>query len=178
MAWEGTFLGTHASTHKNMPNGLSLHKTIPIDGKRLPTTGILSFGFQRSDHIHNGIDIVAPEGTKIRAAASGIVKYATRKWQQGFTGYGNVVVIKNLDGTWSLYGHLRQPLVNAGDLVDSGQLIGEVGTTQYLGPDHVSHVKTGPHLHFEVSPTPYPQPNTNPRIDPIAWLKEDSSLNA
>ncbi len=176
LAWQGLFLGT--SRHMEIPLVPSTKKVIPIAGAKLPTKGILSFGFQRSDHIHNGIDLPAPEGTKILAASSGQVKYATTKWQQGFTGYGNVVVVENIDGTFSLYAHMRRPFVNKGATVNAGQVIGEVGTTQYLAPEHTSHVKTGPHLHFEVSPTPYPQDNTRHRIDPVAWLLEENSLNA
>jgi murein DD-endopeptidase MepM/ murein hydrolase activator NlpD len=145
--------------------------TNPITGSKLPAAGPLSFGYQRSPtHRHNGIDIPAAIGTLVRAAHSGLVLYATHEWQQGFTGYGRVVVIANDDNTWNLYAHLDEPLVQAGEPVREGDPIGRVGTTQFSAPEHTSHLH-GPHLHFEVSETPYPQPSTAPRLDTIAWLE-------
>lgn len=154
--------------------------TKPISNAALPTEGILSFGFQRSPtHVHNGVDLPAPIGTPVLAARSGLVKYATRAWQQGFTGYGNVVVIAQDDGTFALYAHLEEPLVEAGEPVHEGEPIGRVGTSQYSAPDHVSHFATnGAHLHFEVSATPYPQESTAPRLDPVAWLGGEGARNA
>jgi murein DD-endopeptidase MepM/ murein hydrolase activator NlpD len=151
--------------------------TIPIPGAALPLEGLLSFDYQRSEtHVHNGIDLPAPIGTQVLAARSGLVKYATRAWQQGFTGYGNVVVIEQDDGTFALYAHLEEPLVNAGEPVHEGEPIGLVGTSQYSAPDHVSHfARNGAHLHFEISATPYPQESTAPRLDPVAWLKSEGA---
>lgn len=144
---------------------------IPILGAVPATKGILSFGFQRSPtHVHNGVDLPFPEGTAVRAAMAGLVTHATRAWQQGFTGYGNVVVIAQEDGTHALYAHLQKPAVDAGEPVKSGEIIGYVGRTQYNAPEHTSMLQTGPHLHFEVSPTPYPQDSHAPRIDPVGWL--------
>lgn len=152
---------------------------IPIAAVLLPRTGIRSFGFQRAPttahpggHVHNGIDLPAEAGTNVYAARGGLVRFATSQWQQGFTGYGNVVVIAHDDGTYALYAHLRRPLVIAGEPVSEGDLIGEVGTTQYAAPAHTSHFAiSAAHLHFEVSATPYPQESTAPRIDPVAWLE-------
>lgn len=184
LAWNGVFMGVASSLLKRATRTKSIsqpvlpsNKYIPVEGiKKLPTTGILSFGFQRSDHIHNGIDIPAKEGTNVLAASSGKVEYATTAWRQGFTGYGNVVVIKNSDGTYALYAHLKRPLVDVGDNVEAGEIIGEVGVTQYSSTNHNSNVKSGPHLHFEISPRKYPQANTQHRLNPLEWLS--SGLNA
>lgn len=135
-------------------------KTLPpIEGLlRWPMSGILtqnygSTGFTALGYsFHNGIDIAAPAGTKIFAAGDGLV-YATGA---GKTAYGNWVVIKHTlakDGDvrniYTLYGHLRNAVVNAGQAVRGGDLIGFEGntgnTTRLLyGPER------GYHLHFTV----------------------------
>lgn len=180
LAWRGLFLGTSDKYMSIPPIPILpiVERVVPIVGHKLPTSGILSFGFQRSaTHVHNGIDLVAPEGTAIVSAAAGKVKFATTKWQQGFTGYGNVVVVENIDGTWSLYGHLKKPLVKKDDIVKAGQLIGQVGKTQYSAPTHTDNVKSGAHLHFEVSMHKYPQESVAPRLDPVAWLTLNSGVS-
>lgn len=87
---------------------------------------------------HNGMDIGAPQGTSIVAAASGVVLVA-----EYLNGYGNTVIIEHGDGIRTLYGHIRNggTLVKAGDRVEQKQKIAEVGSTGR---------STGPHLHFEV----------------------------
>ena len=69
-----------------------------------------------------GIDIEAPEGTPIRAVAAGAVAY--RGWLKG---YGNLLVLDHGDGYYTLYAHASQILVDEGDQVKSGALIGRVG---------------------------------------------------
>jgi len=86
---------------------------------------------------HKGIDMAAPVGTKVFACKAGTVSYIGNM----DTTYGNYIVIKHDGGMTSLYAHLSQVLVNKGDSVPSGYLIGKVGTTG---------ASTGPHLHFEI----------------------------
>lgn len=142
----------------------------------LPTEGIRSFGFQRETHKHNGIDLRAELGTPIHAAARGVVVHATHAWQQGFTGYGRVVVIQAEDGTQQLYAHLDRPLVGVGQPVQAGDVIGRAGRTAFSKDDHESLTR-GAHLHFEVSPFKYPQPNTSARIDPVSWLQRHAHIH-
>lgn len=85
---------------------------------------------------HHGVDIAAPWGTPVRAAAAGTVVYAG--W---FGGYGKLVVVDHGGGIATLYGHLSSIAVSAGQPVAAGDLVGRVGSTGY---------STGPHLHFEV----------------------------
>lgn len=153
-------------------------RVIPVAGHYLPTSGKLSFEFQRTPtHRHNGIDLPAPEGTPVLAAADGTVQIATNAWRQGFTDYGRVVVIRHdVDAApvWTLYAHLMQSIVTADQPVRAGDTIGFVGRTQYSAPKHTSVF--GPrraHLHFEVSPRAYPQPSTARRLDPVAWLRAE-----
>lgn len=85
---------------------------------------------------HEGIDIAAPSGTPIKAAASGKVSYAG--WM---TGYGNVIIIYHGSDVSTLYAHQKSFAVKSGDYVVQGKVIGYVGSTGW---------STGPHLHFGV----------------------------
>ncbi len=92
-------------------------------------------------HSFNGTDISAPCGSEVYAAQSGVVVESSDGWNSG---YGNYIIIRHRNGSYSLYGHLSLRLVEVGNEVEKGELIGYVGNTGYtLGP-------TGCHLHFEV----------------------------
>jgi murein DD-endopeptidase MepM/ murein hydrolase activator NlpD len=86
---------------------------------------------------HNGIDIGAPAGTVVRAAADGLVVYS----DNGLKGYGNCVMILHPGGLVTLYAHNQQTTVQAGRMVKRGERIALVGQTGYAW---------GPHLHFEL----------------------------
>lgn len=98
---------------------------------------------------HTGIDLPAPKGTKIIAAADGKVIFSG--WNNA---YGNMVIIDHGDGLSSLYGHMSAiTMKTTGQQVRAGDEVGKVGTTGY---------STGNHLHFETringkhtSPWPY-----------------------
>ena len=104
-----------------------------------PTSGTITSRFgNRSRDNHKGIDIGAPKGTPIYAAASGTVTVS----QYGYGGgYGNYIMISHGNGVQTLYGHCSQLCVEAGTYVSQGQLIAKVGSTG---------ISTGNHLHFEV----------------------------
>jgi murein DD-endopeptidase MepM/ murein hydrolase activator NlpD len=91
----------------------------------------------RGSRFHTGIDIPAPAGTGVAAAAPGRVAYAG--WLAG--GWGLLVAIAHRDGTRTLYAHLSRIEVHVGELVQAGWQVGRVGATGDA---------TGPHLHFEV----------------------------
>ena len=95
---------------------------------------ISPFGWRRS-RFHEGIDLKAPQGTQIQAAHSGVVAYCGHK----LNGYGNTIILKS-DNLVTVYGHNRRNLVSAGEQIERGQVIAEVGATGNA---------TGPHLHFE-----------------------------
>ncbi len=122
----------------------------PVPGGALvwPTQGVLTspYGW-RWGTMHRGIDIGAPSGTPIYAAAGGTVFYAG--WMGG---YGNLILIDHGDGRVTAYAH-QSSLAVSGGQVGRGQVIGYVGSTGD---------STGPHLHFElrvdgtaVDPLPY-----------------------
>lgn len=104
---------------------------------------------ERSGRNHDGLDLGAPRGTKIRAAADGRVIYS----DNGLRGYGNLVIIRH-EGNWAtVYAHNEKNLVEKDDFVRAGEVIGLVGDTG---------VATTTHLHFElrdgkspIDPSPY-----------------------
>ncbi len=99
-----------------------------------PVQGPLSQTWSRR---HPALDIVAPEGTLVAAADTGVVSWAG--WDT--TGYGWLVVVDHGNGYRTLYAHLHSIWVGKGERVVKGQPIGAVGTTGR---------STGPHLHFEI----------------------------
>jgi murein DD-endopeptidase MepM/ murein hydrolase activator NlpD len=99
---------------------------------------------------HEGIDMAAPIGTPVLAAAAGDVIYAG----DHVRGYGNMVVVKHEGDVVTVYAHNSLLLVHTGDRVTVGQEIARVGDTGR---------STAPHLHFEVRRGEVPQ-------DPMPFL--------
>lgn len=108
----------------------------PVDGRITSDFGyrISPFGFRRE--FHDGLDIAAPYGTSIRAAADGMVVFVGYK-----SGYGNMVTISHGYGFETSYGHTSKILVKRGQKVKKGQIIAKVGNTGR---------STGPHVHYIV----------------------------
>jgi murein DD-endopeptidase MepM/ murein hydrolase activator NlpD len=115
-----------------------------------PVKGVLysRFGVRQGQR-HDGIDIAAPEGTAIGAAAAGAVIYAGEQ-----AGYGWIVILRHASGLLTLYAHASAVLVRQGDRVEAGSPVARVGR---------SGRTTGPHLHFEV------REGTRPR-NPLFYL--------
>jgi murein DD-endopeptidase MepM/ murein hydrolase activator NlpD len=151
---------------------------IPVPGSRIPTKGKLSFMVYRGQkrdgraHYHRGIDLPAPKGSPVVAADSGTVVRTVNSYTPGFAGYGKVVIVHTLGGTYHFYGHLDRIDVKVGDRVRAGDQLGTVGKTKYSREDPTGEfVRSGPHLHFEVSRTPYPKDSEAPRMNPVAELR-------
>ena len=119
---------------------------------RWPVEGRVRTRFgKRGDTPHDGIDIEAAKGTRIQAAANGVVIYSGNQ----IKGYGNLVIIRHDSGLITVYAHNDRNLVEEGDTVDSGEVIGEVGQTG---------IAKVPHLHFEVRRKEQPS-------DPLEYLE-------
>lgn len=122
------------------PGWMPVEKSLkwPIPGVYTVTSG---FGpridpVEGIDGFHAGVDIGAPYGTPVVAAAAGLVAHA------GLAGkYGPAVFIEHGGGMESIYAHLSGLVVRRGQVVQAGDVIGYVGSTGK---------STGPHLHFEV----------------------------
>jgi murein DD-endopeptidase MepM/ murein hydrolase activator NlpD len=108
----------------------------PVTGTITSPFGWRSNPFGGAPEFHQGLDIAAPAGTTVTAAAGGTVIMA-----QWYGGYGNYILIDHGGGYSTGYGHLSAIYVTTGQAVQRGQAIGAVGSTGQ---------STGPHLHFEV----------------------------
>ncbi|WP_331273157.1 M23 family metallopeptidase [Motilibacter deserti] len=122
----------------------------PLSGYRITA----HFGQRASlwSNGHTGTDLAAPTGTPVHAVGDAVVVSV------GYDGaYGNKIVLRHNDGTETWYGHLSATLVDAGQKVIAGTLIGRVGATGHT---------TGPHLHLEV------RPGAADPVDAESWLRE------
>jgi len=120
---------------------------VPAPTESAPTSPVASapvnsrFGWRRdpitgSPKFHNGVDIAAAYGSNVEAAGGGRVVFS------GVQGtYGQTILIDHDNGRQTRYAHLSERLVQAGDAVQGGQVVGRIGS---------SGRSTGPHLHFEV----------------------------
>ncbi len=164
-AWTQAQVGTGlALVNKLLPAGKTiagLALSWPMSAFQItqvfgPTSVTLEPALGPYKHFHTGIDISAPLGAAVMAAADGIVVAVGHTT----SGYGNYVIIAHGGGIATLYGHLLATKVRYGDKVVRGQVIGLEGSTGF---------STGPHVHFELrvdnqvlDPMPYlPIPGTN-----------------
>jgi len=121
----------------------------PVYGRITSHIGWRKNPFGRGYEFHSGIDITAPQGSKVLATADGVVVLA------GWYGdYGKTVIIRHPSGYLTLYGHLSHVDVKEGQKVKAGDVVGRVGSTGR---------STGPHLHYEVI-------KDNRPIDPSKFL--------
>ncbi|KJL31344.1 M23 family metallopeptidase [Microbacterium azadirachtae] len=145
-----------ASTSSSRPSLAGMALVAPGSGAvRYPVTSFTPGEGPGSGRGHEGWDMIAPEGTPIYAAAAGTVTASA----ESIGGYGvSMMIMSNLNGTMveTRYGHMvyGSRMVEAGDQVSAGQLIGLVGNT---GNSY------GSHLHFEVR-------IGGSVIDPEPWL--------
>jgi murein DD-endopeptidase MepM/ murein hydrolase activator NlpD len=123
----------------------------PVHGAILAPFGVEDVG-RRND----GLDIKAPQGEAVRAAAGGDVVYAGDQ----VPGFGNLVLVKHADGWVTAYAHLDKVAVKMRDTVEQGQAIGSVGQSGGVAE---------PQLHFEIRYAPTPLEKARP-IDPALVL--------
>jgi len=149
-------LGLALVTHM-LPSGVTVEGLVlswPMAGGRVtqpfgPSTLLLEPPLGPYKHFHTGMDIAAPFGTTVTAAAPGVIVAVGHLSY----GYGNYVVVGHGGGIMTLYGHLLETDVVVGQTVARGQRVGLEGSTGW---------STGPHVHFElrvndsvVDPMPY-----------------------
>jgi len=123
----------------------------PVDGRLMGGFGSRTDPFSGEGAYHTGVDIAAPSGTPVHAAADGRVEFA------GFYhGYGRVVIITHGSNYETYYAHLSASNVTEGQEVRRGEILGAVGSTGR---------STGPHLHYEV------RVGSNP-VNPYRFLQK------
>lgn len=136
----------------------NIEKTLEITPLGKPSTGEITstFGYRSnpfgnySSENHPGIDFRGNIGDPVKATANGIVEFA------GFRGgYGNCIIIQHDKQIKTLFGHLSKILVEEGQKINTGDIIGNVGNTGR---------STGPHLHYEII-------RNDEKIDPQPYLK-------
>ena len=106
----------------------------PVTGSITSRYGVVESSVR--DHAHGGLDIAAPYGTNIKAAADGEISYAD--WMGG---YGNLIIIDHENGVQTYYGHCSKLYASVGQKVTAGDIIAAVGSTGN---------STGNHLHLEI----------------------------
>jgi len=123
-----------------------------------PVQGRLLHGFGRYKNpelktvLNNtGIDLKASRGTDVRCVFPGAVSLITY-----MSGFGNMVIIDHNDGYYTVYAHLDEIFVSAGEFVEGGNRLGSVGESGSL---------EGPKLHFEIY-------GNNQTLNPLEWLKK------
>ena len=158
-AWAATLLlavlGCAAASHGQ--SGQELTLVNPVPGSTV--TAFFSSERQhppfQTARPHDGIDLRAPRGTDVEAAAAGNVKDATSLYQ-GQAGWGLVVTVDHGSGIETLYAHLDKITVQPGQALSAGEMVGTVGSSGWA---------IEPHLHFEVRHQGTP-------VDPVAYVRD------
>jgi murein DD-endopeptidase MepM/ murein hydrolase activator NlpD len=127
-------LGRLVSRTADLVNGLPLRW--PIHGPVNSEFGLRRSPWNGATEQHDGIDIGSPAGTPVKSPAAGTVVVTSSTGD-----FGKHVILDHGNGVRSLYGHLREVDVKAGQRVEKGQVVGRVGSTGH---------STGPHLHYEL----------------------------
>lgn len=131
--------------------GVSIPSLMPVAALRITSPfGMRYHPIHHRYMGHKGVDLAAPMGTPVYAAADGVIGKA--EW---FGGYGNYIQIEHGGDIETRYGHLSAYAVSAGEHVTKGELIGYVGATGDA---------TGPHLHYEVR-------IAGDAVDPMPYLE-------
>ncbi|KIF04264.1 peptidase [Streptomyces sp. RSD-27] len=152
--------GTSAAFADEAPAAQTAAKTGLWDK---PVTGYtLSAAFGKGgtmwSHKHSGQDFAVPVGTPVHAASAGTVVKAGPNGGGDGPAYGNAVVIKHANNTYSQYAHLSKIQVTIGQKVSVDQQIALSGNTGN---------SSGPHLHFEIRTTP----NYGSAVNPVVFLR-------
>lgn len=129
-----------------------LYMIKPVNGRIITTFGWHVNPISKEESMYEGIDIEATLGSNIKAAADGKVKAITESAQ-----YGKTLIIAHSQDVDTVYGHLGEIIVNQGDLISQGQIIGKVRKTG---------ITSKPVLYFGLR-------DKGQAIDPVPRLKGD-----
>ena len=130
-------------SEQNLPSNVSMQQDLLGFSYSAPLKGSVTSGFGYREHpvegkerFHYGIDLAAEEGTPIGCFSDGTVSVVGES-----SSYGKYCIVKHGGGYETLYAHCSRIRTTAGEAVDMGETIAEVGSTG---------MATGPHLHFEL----------------------------
>lgn len=155
-AWQAIDRGN--AKPASIASAISIPSRMPLDSAKMTSDyGMRIHPVLGGRRAHKGIDLASPTGTPIYATADGIVSMA-----QWFGGYGKYIQIEHGADLQTRYGHLSQYIVDAGQRVHKGDLIGYVGSTGR---------STGPHLHYEVRVA-------GEAVNPIPYMEEATAAQA
>jgi murein DD-endopeptidase MepM/ murein hydrolase activator NlpD len=146
-----------ALKHWSDNDAITLEFIKPVDGPYSSPFGLRRYFNEQPRKPHSGLDIAAPEGTPIKAPASGTVIDTGDYFFNG-----NTVFIDHGQGLVTMYCHLSRIDVTPGQAVTTGEAIGLVGMTGRV---------TGPHLHWGVS-------LNDARVDPKLFLPAEETATA
>ncbi len=124
----------------------------PVNGWYSSYYGYRTNPITGNNTLHTGIDIAAAQGTKIKAAYSGVVRKVGEDSRSG-----KYLYLTHSDGSETLYCHCSKILAEEGAVIRQGETVALVGSTGW---------STGPHLHFEIH-------KNGERLDPLPFLKND-----
>ncbi len=130
---------------------------VPVQDYTLSATYAQAGGMWTAKH--SGQDFAVPSGTKVVAVHEGTVVKAGGNGAGDGPAYGNAIVIKHGNGTYSQYAHLSRIDVKIGQTVKTGQQIAASGNTGN---------SSGPHLHFEIRTTA----NYGSAVNPVTFLRD------
>lgn len=149
IAQENKFHELHTSIQDQKSLLASTPSIWPVRGYVSSGFGARVSPFDGSYEFHDGLDIVAPYGTPVTAAADGVVTVAGT-----YSDLGKAVFIDHGYGLVSKYGHLSKIMVHVGQTLKTGEAVGEVGSTGR---------STGSHLHYEVT-------MNGSKVNPVKYL--------
>lgn len=134
--WSTTSIVPFRTTLADLPDEIRIWVSDTLTEYHCPNQRKVysAFGYRRRRR-HQGVDLPLKTGDPVGAAFAGMVRISNYT-----RGYGNLVIIRHENGLETYYGHLSKRLVEPGDWVEAGQVIGLGGSTGR---------STGPHLHFE-----------------------------
>lgn len=151
---------TISALYRTYPRQYQLHvrpSLWPVEGRLMSSFGGRTDPFSGEGAIHTGVDLEAPMGTAVRAAADGIIVHAD--WEGG---YGRLIIVDHGNGVQTYYGHLSTFGVVPGQEVRRGDVIARSGASGRV---------TSPHLHYEVRMGGTP-------VNPYPYMAKSAAIGA
>ena len=135
--WDTEILNPYVYDYKSFNCPVNLCLAADSLGFVMPVSNIVTSNYgHRKGRQHQGVDLDLETGDTVVSAFDGVVRMS-----RSYYGYGNMVVVRHHNGLETLYGHLSKVLVEPGQMVKAGEIVGLGGNTGH---------SFGSHLHFEI----------------------------